>query len=793
VTLSNLPSQSTLFIGRKDELTKIEHLLANPTCRLLTLVGPGGIGKTRLALEAAGLQADASENGVYFIALQPLTSPDFIVPTIADALNMTLYGQGDPKTQLLHYLSEKRLLLLLDNFEYLLDGADLLSEILAHAPDVKILVTSRERLHLREEWLFEVGGLSFPQKGHDTAADDYSAVRLFMQSASRAGYTPTESDMPSIAHICRLVGGMPLALELAAAWVRAVPCSEIAREIENSLDILTATTRNMPEAHRSMRAAFERSWNLLTDMERAVFSKLSVFRGGCTREGAEKVAGATLPILASLVDKSLLQVNASGRYDLHELLRQYAADKLLDANEEHIAIQRHNDFFLRLAEGAEAHSFGREQIAWFDHLQAEMDNIRAALMRSLEDELGLRLAASLGWFFNERTYWQEGLDWLDRTLQANPDAPVPLRAKALTFAGALVYQPGGVPGAGTYLEKALALARATGDHSSIAWALSWLALLEGGTDLALAASHLDESLALFRERQDFMGVTHTLIRRSWIARGQGDGDYERLLLEEAGNLAREAEDAICSGWVFLGLGHLSLRQHNDLAQARIHYENSLSFFRQAHFPNGYIRSMIFLAEVEQSIGNSARAQTLRDELWLAMREIEPDGPFLRLSLSLLAYQANRQGQFERTAILFGAVGSLILVRDVIQATAVGLIDESVVTDLKAQLGEAAFAQAWAVGNAMTREQAIAYAVEARNTLQDLSSGAKTVSASPLLTEREIEILQLSADGLNSREIADRLVLSVGTIRWYLKQIYSKLDAHSRSQAIANARSLGLLS
>ena len=186
-----------------------------------------------------------------------------------------------------------------------------------------------------------------------------------------------------------------------------------------------------------MRAAFERSWELLTDEEQAVFRKLSVFRGGFTREGAEQVAGATLAILASLVDKSLVQVDASGRYDLHELLRQYAADKLLDAGEENTTVQRHGDYFLQLAEGAEAHAFGREQVAWFDRLEVEFDNLRVALARLVEDETGLRLAAALGWFFSERSHWNEGLDWLERMLAANPDAPASLRAKALHSAGAL--------------------------------------------------------------------------------------------------------------------------------------------------------------------------------------------------------------------------------------------------------------------------------------------------------------------------------------------------------------------
>jgi tetratricopeptide (TPR) repeat protein len=337
-----------------------------------------------------------------------------------------------------------------------------------------------------------------------------------------------------------MVEGIPLAVELAAAWVRVMSCADIAREVQRSLDILATTTRNMPEKHRSMRAAFERSWESLTGDEQAAFRKLSVFRGGFTREGAEQVAGATLGILASLVDKSLVQVDSSRRYNLHELLRQYAADKLQDVGEADTTIQTHCDYFLWLAEETEAHNFGREQIAWFDRLEADMDNLRAVLAWSAETETGLRLAVASLWFLNERTHWREGLEWMEQTLAANPDAPDSLRAKALHSVGALAFQAGYFRQARAYLEQALALARAANDRWNIAWSLSWLGLVVlQGNAFDQSAAVLDESLALFRELEDPMGITHTLIRRSWDAGGQGDYPYTHLLLEEAGMLARD--------------------------------------------------------------------------------------------------------------------------------------------------------------------------------------------------------------------------------------------------------------
>lgn len=793
----NLPSQPTLFVGREDELAAMRNLLGTPACRLLTLTGPGGIGKTRLATEAARLLHDFSAPGngdgggerIVFVSLQPLTRSDFIVPTIAETLRFTFYGEGDPRSQLLHYLRGQRLLLLLDNFEHLLDGVGLLPEILEHAPGVKLLVTSRERLRLHEEWVFEVPGLSFPDDGQVAVPGHHTAIQLFAQSATRAGYVPQEADAPAIARICQVVEGIPLAIELAAAWVRVMPCAEIAHEVERSLDILTTTTRNVPEKHRSMRAAFQRSWDLLTGAEQAVFRKLSVFRGGFTREGAEQVAGASLAILASLVDKSLLRMEASGRYDLHELLRQYAADKLRDAGEQDIALQQHYDYCLQLAEGAEAHAFGREQVAWFDHLEAEMDNLRAALAWSEKDVAGLRLAGTLGWFLSERTHWREGFDWLERMLAANPDAPASLRAKALHNAGALAGHGGDTGRARPCLEQALALAQAAGDAWNTAWSLAHLGIY-GGYELDQAAATVDESLALFRALGDSMGLSHALIRRSWSARQQGDYTYVCALVDEADSLAREAGDKIIMGWAALELG-LLFRFYRDLRQARIHFANSLSLFREANFPNGSIRALFWLADVEQSLGNTPGVQLLMDEALILLREVEPDNAFLRLILGILSDFARMHKEFKRAATLFGAENSSYLLQFKARRSA---YDEnslaSYKAELVAELGEAAFAEAWAVGYAMTREQAIAYALQWGTAGQ-----AAAVETSPpnLLTGRELEILQLSADGLNSREIAERLVLSVGTVRWYLKQIYSKLDAHSRSQAIAHARSLGLLS
>ena len=332
----NLPPQTTPFIGRAEELARIAALMSDPNCRLLTLTGPGGAGKTRIALQAAQTQLATFSNGVYFVPLAPIGDPASLVAAIADAVGFSFFSQatGDEQSmqqrQLLNFLSQKHLLLVLDNFEQLLPAAGLLVDILRAAPRVKILVTSRERLSLQDEWALSIGGMRVPATlDSPEGVEAYSAVQLFVHNARRAvvGFSLSEAERPFAVRVCQLVEGLPLGLELAAAWVKSLSCREIAEEIERSLDFLTTPLRDVPARHHSLRAVFEYSWRLLTEPQQTAFRRLSVFSGGFDREAALAVAGAALPILTALVDKSLLYRRESGRYELHEVLRQYARRK----------------------------------------------------------------------------------------------------------------------------------------------------------------------------------------------------------------------------------------------------------------------------------------------------------------------------------------------------------------------------------------------------------------------------------------------------------------------------------
>jgi DNA-binding SARP family transcriptional activator/predicted ATPase len=401
----NLPPALTSFVGREMELGQLARQLSDPECRLLTLVGPGGIGKSRLAIQGARryirpdhpLGEPNFRDGVFFIDLSAvglgetageeqavgLRGKERIVYAIAEDLYLSLQGPVGLLAQLANYLHKKEMLLVLDNFEQLIEEARLLVDLLQRAPGIKLLITSRERLNLREEWVLEVHGLEYPAAGAGPAEilQRYSAVQLFVNSAQRvrAGLQFSEADFAQIARICRLVEGAPLALELASSWVKALTCADIAAEIERSLDFLTTSLRNVPERHRSLRAVFEQSWEMLSPGEKEVFRKLTVFRGGFRREAAQVVVGATLPVLAGLVDKSLLRLGSTGRYQVHELLRQYAAEKLGENWQEREAVlDAYCRCYLRFLSFQEQRLEGDDQLSVLAELGEEVDNLNAA-------------------------------------------------------------------------------------------------------------------------------------------------------------------------------------------------------------------------------------------------------------------------------------------------------------------------------------------------------------------------------------------------------------------------------
>ena len=626
--ITNLPSPRTSFVGRHGELEEIDRLLEDPNCRLLTLVGPGGVGKTRLALEAAARRIDRYPHGVHFVPLAPVAAPDFLAPAVADALDFPIdaaHSGFSAQDQLLDYLSERSALLVLDNFEHLVDGAELVGRLIERAPHVEILTTSRERLKLQSEWVLDIDGLQVPANGNGHAE---GALRLFEERARQVepGFELDQAEREHAARICRLVDGMPLGIELAAAWVTMLPCAEIADEIERTIGFLETSMRDMPERHRSLRAAFDQSWRLLTEEQRRCFRQLSVFRGPFTREAAAAVAGADLALLAELVAKSLVRRLELGRYELHELLRQYASDRLAEDPDEPAEVrERHARFYVgRLVDRREA-IFGPQMSDARDELRGELPNLASAVewaaTQWAEDDVRTAFDA-LSALYSAHS-WPEGLETFGRLAEllgysperfeadaassvllsalagrvdfaasvgydeaqdalARSCAPE-LRARGLTRElGACLLALGtnacyidDYPDAVTFLEESVAITRSAGDSWSEAVALSWLGfvwLLQNDLEAARRAFEASHQIAL--DMGQPLLPAFTLSKLGLLADASGDYAEAMRLHTEANGYFETLGDRGGSGYA-LSRGSVSAYCLGD-------YEEALRLGRAGH-------------------------------------------------------------------------------------------------------------------------------------------------------------------------------------------------------------------
>ena len=523
-----LPAWPTPFVGRSGELNALGELLLDRDCRLLTIIGPGGIGKTRLAVEVAARVANRFAEGVCFVPLAQQTSPAFLVPALADALGLSFQGQMEARAQLLNYLRARQLLLVLDNFEHLLGGVSLLTEMAGQAPGVTLLATSRERLNLQGEWVYELEGLPVPSSEDAPQPENFTSVTLFIQNARRAsaGFALREGDLVCIARICRLLEGTPLGIELAAAWVAALSPCEIAGRIEKSFDFLTTTFRNVPERQRSLRAAFEYSWDLLPDDERHALSRLAVFRGGFDHRAAERVAGASLSTLLALISKSLVRRRESGRYEMHEVVRQYALAYLAMDDSAEETRDRHSDYYLSLLRSCEGDLKGPAQCTVMAQLRTEIGNIRAAWAWAVIRENFALIGSALrsyGWMCEVGGRLQEGIAELDLVVAA-------LRTPGLTDT----------------------------ETAALGGALAQLGLLyfrRGRFDLALA--HFDESLSLLRPLGNPLLLVDPLVLSGIILHLCGDYEGSQARLREGAAHAHTAEELWFHVYAHYNLGYVA--------------------------------------------------------------------------------------------------------------------------------------------------------------------------------------------------------------------------------------------
>jgi predicted ATPase/DNA-binding CsgD family transcriptional regulator len=612
-----LPAEPTPFIGRRDELAEIRQLLSGT--RLLTLTGPGGIGKTRLALRTAVEMACEFDHGSFFVPLAPIHSVDHLIQTIAEGVKFPLATQEDPQHQLLRYLRDKQHLLVMDNFEHLLDGAKIIHEILQAAPEVKILATSRERLNLMSEMVLHVSGMSFPDALTSKDTLDYDAINLFLQSARKVhpGYEPSANELAQIATICQIVEGMPLAIELAAGWLHILSVDEITQELEQGLDILTTEARDAPPRHRSIHAVFNHSWSMLQPAEQEIFMRLSVFRGGFTRQAAHQVAGASLQQLAGFVDKSFLRRDPNtGRLEIHELLRQFVQEQLDKTPGDSLyAHAAHAAYYAAFMQERWVDLKGNRQIMALSEIEADIENVRAA-WRTYQDQRN----ASQMWMFIKGiwyVYWNRWWNHAGMVLFAgavsalqgqDDEESVTVRTLAMAFQGFFMAWLD-MADRGYELAKESVAILGQLDHPE-SLVLACISLSVNAYMLGRYSVHLkavNKILKITPELEDKWLVAYGYFAAGMIFLVKEDYPAAKRLAESGLKLTEEIGDVIGSSLHLIVLGHVAL-DSGEHEKARGFYLRCLKTSEQVGFPFGIQTASKYLGKVDLSIGKIGEAE-----------------------------------------------------------------------------------------------------------------------------------------------------------------------------------------
>lgn len=827
----HLPQPRTPFIGRAHEIAELRRLLDDPTCRLLTLVGSGGVGKTRLALAVAETALFA--DGIFFVPLQPVSLETAVLPTIADTLQLHLTADNSPLAQISHFLHHKTTLLILDNLEQLLACAADLSDLLAAAPGLKLLVTSREVLNLQEEWLYPIAGLPIPNdlSNPDTIQDD--AVALFIERARhvRRDFAP-RFELPDIVQICRLVAGTPLAVELAAAWVKTLSCADIASEIQKNITFLETSLRNVPKRHRSMRAVFEQSWQMLPAEAQQVYARLSLFRGGFRREAAEQVAGASLGMLTSFVDKSLLVWGSNGRYHIHELLRQYAATQIAGV-ELLPSHKRHSDYYIQFLHQRTAAITGDQQQKATQEIHADLDNIRTAwrwaarqgnvkaieqaitplamfyqlqgkfleastmnafAIRQLDEDdpiaqsaLALLLieqgwiSIRLGRFEQAEAVFQQ----CQIIYQQKEMKPLPgVATDPLLGLGILASIRGEYENAVILAEQARQMAAAQKqlwNETNANYQLASISYAQGAYDQAMA--YAVTAHAITEKTQDRWFRAYCLIEMGKAAQALGDLAATRQYFEASYSLREALADPEGMAVAMNHLGGVTWRQ-GDNAEAERLYTQSAAIYQKIDDRGGLAVAYHGLGQTAVSQSNFSAAQ----EHLLQALQIAIDIQFTSLTLTILSTIAYLLQQTNRTqdgVMLLALVANHPATTHEIKTAVQSQLDEC-----QTKIGRALFAAAVQEGERVGLETAVS---TAQTHLSAPLPAVPQLAPQDLLTERELEVLQLIDQGLSNRQIAETLFIVLGTVKAHNNRIYSKLNAKNRVQALTRARESGLIS
>jgi predicted ATPase/Tfp pilus assembly protein PilF len=720
----HLPIPPTAYIGHeKDVASARDHLLRDDVV-LLTLTGPGGVGKTRLSLEVASSLLDEFEDGVFFVDLSPISAPGLVISTIAQTLEVREGGARPLLETLQDYLHDKRLLLLLDNFEQVMEAAPVVAELLSASPELKVLVTSRTPLNLRAEHEFRVSPLTLPdlqQAPGPEGLSQYEAARLFIDraQAAKAEFAVTNENAPSVAEICHRLDGLPLAIELAAARIKLLSPEMILARLEGRLNLLTGGARDLPERQQTLRSTLDWSHSLLTLDEQTLFARLGVFAGGFTLEAAESIVNpdGTLDVLegvASLLNSSLLQRRAlngsQARFGMLGTVREYALERLAENREGEALRRQHAHFFVAEVEEMGPRLFTIDSslaLEWFD---GERENLRAALTWSQSTPEGLalgpRLVRHMSWAWSRLGRLAEGREWAERVLSSTADLEPAARAAATFAAGQMATHRGDLDSANHWLDESLALSRQVGDEDGVAMALTanGLVLLHRG-DVAGARPLVEESLAICRQRGIQWNLCLNLGHLGDIAMGLGDFAAARVLLDEAGAVARETGEP----WIISGVennhGDVA-RAQGDYDQARVSYEESGALYRELDSKPDFARSIHSLGYIAHRQGEYQQAQALFEASLSLFQEIGIKRGVVECLAGLAGLLVD-QGQPQRAAQMMSAAETAMSALEAAWWPADQIEYDRNLSTIRAVLAEDLFDEAWAEGQSLELEALVA--------------------------------------------------------------------------------------
>jgi predicted ATPase/DNA-binding CsgD family transcriptional regulator len=772
---SNLPAHLSPLIGREQNISAICNLLKQLDIQLLTLVGTGGVGKTSLAIHVASELQYKFPHGVYVVSLAPISDPKLVISVIAQAFGLRASSDRSFLDFLVEFLHSRQLLLVLDNFEQVIPAAPLLADLMLNCPMLKLLVTSRESLSLRQERVFPVLPLGLPDLKElpDTRSlSQFAAIDLFVQrtQAVKADFLLTEANASIVADICARLDGLPLAIELAATRMRLLSPQQLLVRLGQRLQVLTGGSSDLPVRQQTLRSTIKWSYDLLNVEEQRLFQILAIFVGGCSIEAVESVSesiilalgGEPLNVLdacISLLDKQLIQqrqqTDGDSRLYMLETIREFALECLFASNKADLVGEAHARYYQAFVEKSAPPVFDPEEMEWFDKLDQEQDNLRASLnwfIKQQDAEMALRLSGTLVRYWGVRGYMHEARQWLEQALKMRESASMPAAANALSGAGWLSIEFGEYAQAETLCKESLMLYQQLDDVRGMALAYHRLGGAYSRINDAASRVALEESVSLYREIGDKGGLAYSLMSLGTVNLTHGENSLAQLQIQESLEQCREQRNKEGIAWSLLMLALLLLTE-NNLSKVMSLLEESLVLFNTISNKQGRARALILMGELMSKQGKYVAARSFLEESLVLLKKVG-SRQFIAQSLLKLASTAAIQGDAPAARTYYEE--SLAIIKDL-----------TIETGLAASLED--FRKVY-----LSQEH-----LESRHP-HALSHSAPTYPAG--LTAREVEVLRLVANGLTNAQIAQQLVISTRTVNAHMRSIYNKLEISSRTAA-----------